>query len=75
MLYYDEPWPGLDKDGNEVTCNRQIGVTEEDAIAFSRYIDRQHREKGYKGPILSEQQLLEEFIISNWAYHKPEGVQ
>jgi hypothetical protein len=61
-IYY-EPVPGINEDGEEVTCDRGVTMTEESAINHQRWVDKQ-----YKGDRqLTDQQLLDEFIVVNWA--------
>lgn len=70
MLVYDEPCPGLDEAGNEVTCNRQVHVTNEDAIKMQRYVFKlllKKRGSVYTATSISPKHLLEEYVVVNWA--------
>ena len=65
MIAYDEPVPGLDADGKEVTCNRQVVMSEEDAIAHQRYVASKHPKKR----VLTDEEHLADFIVVHWAYY------
>ena len=70
MIIYDEPAPGLDEAGNEVTCNRQVSVTNEDAIKIQRYTLAQLFTKRGSKEIVTNvppDVLVEDYIVVHWA--------
>lgn len=62
-VIYDEPIAGIDIDGKEITCNRQIIMTVEDVISVQRS----------KHNYNSEEDALMDFIVVYWAWLKFEG--
>lgn len=60
---WDEPFPGLNADGQEVTVNQRISMTAEDAIKAMRKVYQKHG----KGCRMSDEHLLNEFITVHWA--------
>lgn len=63
MLHYPEPARGINADGQEETCSLFIFVSEQDAIK----IQRANYEGRERLSNLSDEELLDEFIITNWA--------
>jgi len=73
MIIYNEPYPGLDEAGNEVTCNRQVAVTREDAIKIERYVLKHLFEKRGSKEVATNSppdHLLGEYIVIHWAEEK-----
>jgi len=73
MIIYDQPVPGLDEHGNEVTCNQQVAVTREDAVKIQRYafkqlLEQRGSEYGVAG--ITKQHLFEEYVTVHWAYEE-----
>jgi hypothetical protein len=66
MLYHDEPCPGLDEHGNEVTCNRTICVTKADAIKIQRGVVA----KRFPTTFLEPAKLLADYITVHWVIDK-----
>ncbi len=58
LIRYNEPLLGIDANGNSVVGNTSTTATVFDIINSMRK----------KYPNLSDQQLLEEYMIVNWAY-------
>lgn len=67
-IEYDQPCPGLDDSGNEVTCNQRVSMTTEDAIKTQRYIVKMsYRRKGKPLKEMTPAELLDEYMIVHWA--------
>lgn len=64
FISFDEPWPGLTDKGIEVTCNRQVTISAEQAIKVQRHACSKHKKKKK----LTDDELLTEFMVVNWAY-------
>lgn len=64
--YYDQPVPGLDEAGQEVTCNERVIISERDAIRSMRYVVSVQRGFDYAVG-MSEKMLLKDFICVHWA--------
>ena len=62
-ILYAEPIPGVKRDGSEVVCSRVVTISVMDAIDHQRYVNLQMKPKSS----LMARDLLDEFIIVNWA--------
>lgn len=58
-IAWEDPYPGLDKDGGPVTCIRRIYMTEDDVLNMYRGT--------HKRLDLTDDELLHDIIITNWA--------
>lgn len=75
MIVYDEPCPGLDEQGNEVTCNCQVSVTTEEAIKIQRWVVSKvlakrglhHIEVVNELMRIHTNNLLKDYIAVHWA--------
>lgn len=63
MIIYNEPVPGIDPQGQVMTANRKIVMTNRDAIAVQRGVVTAR--KGVCD--WSDEDLLDEFMIIHWA--------
>ena len=65
MIYviWNDPYKGLDKDGNEYTVNVELKATAQDCIAMSRLLHPEEKD---------ERKLLEEFMVVHCAYFRGE---
>ena len=70
MIYYDQPAPGLDNDGNEVTCNQRVCMTREDVVKHQRWVMKQVGTSLGKRIDLSPERLFDEYMIVNWAWEE-----
>lgn len=79
MIIYEGPIPGLDANGNEVACNRQVSMTRTDIIKVQRWVFREALKKrgqehlmshGKKYTLLTipEDHLLDEFMLLHWTH-------
>ena len=59
-LVYYEPVPGMDKDGNLVTCTREVRMSVQDVINFERAV---------LVKAIPDSRLLDEFIVNHWAHY------
>ncbi|MGL5936228.1 MAG: hypothetical protein ACRCZI_11480 [Cetobacterium sp.] len=67
MTYYeyDEPVPGVDAEGQAVTCTRTVRMSELDIINSMRaYLKERYPE--YL-PQATDEVLLNDFIVAHWA--------
>ena len=69
FLFWNDPFEGLDSRGNSVSLNAVMKMSVNDCICFMR---RACSENSGKPCYLSEEQLLNEFIVVNWAWFKEE---
>lgn len=63
---WGEPRPGLEPDGDETTCHLICRMTVEDAIKVQRNTHEHYRYRADWKPLTAEE-LLEEFMVVNWA--------
>jgi len=62
-LEWHEPRPGMDVDGKSAETSVTLRATVKDCINYQR-----ERSKSHNYPLLSEKDLLLDFIAINWAY-------
>lgn len=65
-LMWSEPYPGIDSDGKERTCNCDLTMSVQDAIDYTRYV---YSKLGLGEELKpsSDEDLLLDFIAVNWA--------
>lgn len=63
LLEWVEPWPGRDPEGGTVDTTAYSRASVADCISLQRA-----RSVGHNYPLLSERDLLLDFIAINWAY-------
>jgi hypothetical protein len=61
-VQWEEPWPGMSTDGQDVTCHVLYQATVHDAINFERECMRQRGKFGF-----TDNDLLQDFIVIHWA--------
>lgn len=69
MIHFDEPMCGLAENFEQITCNRRVSVTKNDAIASMRYAMVQQAKKlAQDNPTV----LLKDFMANNNAWETEE---
>ena len=69
-ICWADPAPGIDNEGNERTTQILSSCTVEDAIMLSR---KSAKDAGSDPSKFTPKQLLEDFIICNWAWVEDNG--
>lgn len=68
-IFYQEPVPGMERDGKSVTCSQKIVVSKADAVRIQR---RTVFDKAPRFAMsMTDDQLLGDFVVVNWAEEEP----
>lgn len=69
IVYWGEPHPARDADGNEIDAHVTSSATVQDCINMMRYIVHHGTGAGLVDTAcLSDVDLLDSFMATNWAY-------